>query len=361
MAIQEWQIRFLRRGVPAILVAGVMLLAGCRLQKTEQPSIRITRLPAADAGGPDKTGYIEGEVAGARPEDRVVLYAHSGVWWVQPFAAQPLTTILADRTWKNSTHLGTDYAALLVDANYHPQARAVELPAVGNGVRAIAILPGRPAAPIPAKTLHFSGFDWKVRAASSDRGGESNAYSTDNAWTDERGALHLRMMEKDGKRACAEIGLTRSLGYGTYRFVVEDSAHLGPSAVVGMFTWDDIRSQEFRNELDIELSRWGNAQSDNAQYVVQPFYVPENVARFAVPPGVVTHTIRWEPNRVTFSSYRGTDTGYGVKPLSEHTFTSGIPSPASETVHINLYEFHPSRNQSHPLSEVVILRFEYLP
>ncbi|MDR3724884.1 MAG: glycoside hydrolase family 16 protein [Terracidiphilus sp.] len=361
MAIKNAQAHFFRRGTLVLLLAAAALLAGCRLQKSEAPSVRITRVPSTDAGGPDKTGYIEGEARGTKPGDRIVLYAHSGIWWVQPFAAQPLTTILADHTWKNSTHLGTDYAALLVDSSYRPAPRSVEVPKPGNGVLAVAVSHGQPAASIPSKTIHFSGFDWQVRAASSDRGGEANAYSTDNAWTDGQGALHLRMAEKEGKWSCAEVALTRNLGYGTYRFVVEDTSHLDPSAVVSMFTWDDIRSQDFRNELDIELSRWGNAQSDNAQYVVQPFYVPENVARFAVPSGVVTHTIRWEPNRVTFRSYRGTDTGARVKPISEHVFTSGVPTPSSETVHINLYEFHHSRNRLHTPADVVIQRFEYLP
>lgn len=330
---------------------------GCKIFKPAPPTIQITQLPVADAGGPDKTGYIAGDVGGEKPGDRVVLYARSGVWWVQPFAAHPLTSIVAGHHWKNATHLGTEYAALLVDGNYRPVSRTAELPSVGNGVRAIAMAEGQKAAAIPARTLHFSGFDWKVRAASSNRGGESNAYSTDNAWVDANGALHLRMQEENGKWTCAEVSLTRNLGYGTYRFVVKDSARLAPSAVVGLFTWDDVRSQDFSNELDIELSRWGNAKIDNAQYVVQPFYVPENVARFSVPTGSVVHTIRWEPSRVTFRSERHGSAGV----IYEHVFTSGVPTPGNETVHMNLYEFHHARNQVHPPAEVVIERFEYLP
>ena len=33
------------------------------------------------------------------------------------------------------------------------------------------------------------------------------------------------------------------------------------------------------------MSRWGLAASKNAQYVVQPFYVPENISRFMAPAG----------------------------------------------------------------------------
>ena len=58
------------------------------------------------------------------------------------------------------------------------------------------------------------------------------------SWTDQKGYLHLRMETHDGQWTCAEVNLTRSLGYGTYRFVVQDSAHLEPSAVLGMFAFD---------------------------------------------------------------------------------------------------------------------------
>ena len=53
-------------------------------------------------------------MTGARPGQQVVLFARSGGWWVQPMANTPFTPIQPDGTWRNSTHLGTEYAALLV-------------------------------------------------------------------------------------------------------------------------------------------------------------------------------------------------------------------------------------------------------
>jgi len=157
--------------------------------------------------------------------------------------------------------------------------------------------------------LHFSGYDWTVRAARSDHGGEPNAYDPANVWTDEKGYLHLRMAERSGRWTCAELSLDRSFGYGTYKFVVQDSAHLSPSAVLGIFTWDDKLSEDNRNEVDIELSRWGVPNGKNAQYVVQPFYAPDNLARFTVvPAGVMTHTFRWEPGKVSFRTFRDSST-----------------------------------------------------
>ena len=339
-----------------------ILLAGCNSQHgPPKPSLQITRVPPGDPGGPMQLDYIEGRVSGASPGQQIVLYAHGGPWWVQPFKSQPLTRIQADSTWRNSTHLGVEYAALLVESNYRPEAKLDTLPNVGNGVVAVATVKGSAAKPIVIKTIHFSGYDWNVRAAGSARGGEANFYDPANAWTDKDGYLHLTMSMRDGKWTCAEVALTRGLGYGSYRFVVQDSAHLDPSAVLVLFTFDEEAGEETRKELDVELSRWGNPTNKNAQYVVQPYYVPENVARFSVPAGVLTHIIRWEPGVASFSTIPGSVVQNKVKNVSEHVFNSGIPIPALEKVHIDLYDFHHSRNTSQRPAEVVIEKFEYLP
>jgi hypothetical protein len=305
--------------------------------------------------------FIEGRASGAGPGQQIVLYAHSGVWWIQPFKDHAFTKIQPDSTWKNSTHLGTEYAALLVDPGYQPSAKIATLPAEGNGVAAVAIAKGKAADSIVAKVIHFSGYDWTVRAAGSDRGGQPNTYDPDNAWIDQKGYLHLRITQKDGRWSCAEVNMNRSLGYGTYRFVVQDSAHLGPSEVLGMFTWDEFGSDEARRELDIELSRWGNPKSKNAQYVVQPFYVPENVARFSVPKGVFTHVLRWQPGSASFKTISGSAANPDAKAINEHAFTSGVPAPAGETVHIDLYGFHLAKSAARQPAEVVIEKFEFLP
>ena len=55
-------------------------------------------------------GDIGGRVRNATPGQQIVIYAHSGVWWIQPFANQPFTRIQSDGSWKSFTHLGTEYA-----------------------------------------------------------------------------------------------------------------------------------------------------------------------------------------------------------------------------------------------------------
>jgi hypothetical protein len=109
------------------------------------------------------------------------------------------------------------------------------------------------------------------------------------------------------------------------------------------------------------LSRWGIADSKNAQYVVQPFYVPENVSRFVAPPGVLTHTLRWESGRASFKTVRGSVMGPGAATISEHLFTSDVPTPAKETAHIGLYSYRRGNSPSPQPVEVVIEKFEFLP
>ena len=333
-------------------------LVGCHSTSTT-PSIEFTKLPASVEGGPDSAGTIEGHALNSRPGQQIVIYAKSGVWWVQPYAVSPFTKIQPDSTWSSPTHLGTEYAALLVDPSYHPPAKMGTLPKLGDGVVALATGSGGPPPVLVSKVVHFSGYEWKVREASSNRGGRPSKYDPSNAWTDEHGALHLRIMKINGKWTCAEVMLNRSLGYGSYRFVVRDVSHLDPSVVFGLFTWDDLDTDRNHRELDVEISRWSDPASKNAQYVVQPFYVPANVARFAAPAGVLTHSFHWEPNKVSFRTVRGASPGSGL--VSEHTFTTGIPAPGDESVHLNLYLYGESPNPPGEQTEVVIEKFEFLP
>lgn len=355
-----------RRGL--MVVSGGLALVGlagsaCRQRPARTgPEVELVRVPEAAEGGPDRMAPIAGRASGTRPGQRIVLYARSGPWWVQPLAEQPFTAIRADSTFENTTHLGTEYAALLVEPGYKPPNRSDELPAVAGGVVAMARVKGvAPAEPRPSRTLQFAGYEWRVRDAPSERGGWTNRYDPDNAWTDEAGALHLRITPSDAGWTSAEVILTRSLGYGSYSFVVRDVARLAPTVVLGLFTWDDVAGDQRFREMDIEFSRWGDPSNVNAQYVVQPYYVPANVSRFQAPAGTLTHTLRWEVGRASFRTVRGAAGSGAPRPVAEHVFTSGVPLPGNETVRINLYVFgNPPLTLPLP-TEVVVQSFEYLP
>jgi len=120
-----------------------LLLSGCRSWPTDTtPTIEFSKVPLVDEGGTGKITAIEGRVTGARPGQQIVLFARSEAWYVQPFTDQPFTKIQPDATWKNSTHLGTEYAALLVEPEYRPPAKTDVLPTRGGGVIAIAVVQG---------------------------------------------------------------------------------------------------------------------------------------------------------------------------------------------------------------------------
>ena len=332
-------------------------MAGCQPPGSRaEPTIEFTLLPPAGEGSPDKLDKIEGRVRGAQPGQRIVLFARSGVWWVQPTAEHPFTAVGTDSKWSSFTHPGSAYAALLVTPQYRPPITMNALPERGGAIAAVAQVGGAALRRLALKTLDFSGYQWEIRQSASNRGGTTNLYDPTNAWTDRNGFLHLRIARKENHWTSAEVCLTRSLGYGSYRFVVRDVSHLEPAAAFSIFTWDDAGPPR---EVDIEISRWGETASKNAQFVIQPYYVPANVIRFEAPPGVLTHSLRWEPGRLSFKTVRGS--AAGANPVAEHTFTSGVPSPGGELVHLNLYVYD---NKSNPLrngSEVIVENFEYLP
>ena len=323
------------------------------------PSIEFTAVPPAAAGGSDRTVRIAGRVTGAAPGQRIVLYAKAGHWWVQPLTAQPFTTLQPSGVWENITHLGTEYAALLVDAGFRPPDTAESLPKAGGPVAAVATVTGSGHHADAPKVLTFSGYEWHVRQIPSDRGGQ-NDYDPANAWVDAGGLLHLRLARRNGHWTSAEVILTRSLGYGTYAFTVRDTSTLDPAAVFGMLTWDEEAVDQNHRELDIDISQWGDPSLPNGQYVLQPYYVPANVGRFLAPAGTLTHAFRWEPGRVSFHTTHGRN-AMATPVVASKTFTSGVPSPGSERVRINLYYFRYAPRQPQKDVEVVVERFQYLP
>jgi len=350
------------------------VLTGCHsAPKNSAPTVAFSKVPAAYQESPYKTDIserdyktdiTEGRVTGSRSGQRIVLYANTdGRWGVCRQSDQPFTNIESDGRWKASVHLGIQYAALLVDPTYNPPEQTESLPIVGNGVVALAVVNGEgPASVLPtSKILNFSGYEWKTSTGPIFHAGSRNFFDPANVWTDERGALHLRISGNPEKWAAAELKLTRSLGYGTYRFHVRDVSHLEPSALLTLITWDGVGTESNRQELDVELGRWGYLDNTNVKYVVQPYYVPANSVAFRVPPGPYTHSFRWEPGKVTFSTVAGSDNTTSGRVLNQHVFTSGVPSPEGESVRIALYVFHQGHIPLKNENDVIIDKFEYLP
>lgn len=343
----------------------VVLLTGCKVgsKGDVQPGIEFTRVPPTSAGGPKTHGTIAGRAIGARPGQQIVVYARAGPWWIQPARTQPLIKIRPDHTWESPTHLGTEYAALLVDADYKPQNVTNDLPGLGGQVAAIAKVRGTPASADQdaIARLQFRGYEWLRRAIPSSRNGPNHEYDPANAHADDKGALHMQITEREGKWICSEVTLTKHLGYGTYLVTVEDVSHLEPATIFSVFTWDEFPNDPNHREMDVEISRWGNSTGENGHYVIQPYYIPENVSRFTVPAGQVTFLLNWEPGNALFQTFRGEQPKAHSLPIAEHTFTAGVPIPGQEAIRMN---FCPVDNHQTPQqrpSEIIIQSFQYLP
>jgi hypothetical protein len=348
----------------SLFLAFCLALIGCRTPSADtRPSIEFTHIPPAAQGGRERVDTISGRVRNARPKQQIVIYAHSGQWWVQPWPDHPFIPIKADSTWSTETHLGFEYAALLVAPDYHPLPMMDVAPTQGGSVALVTIVKGvGPPQLAPTGSLKFSGYDWGVRMIASDKGGTNNLYDPENAWTDASGALHMQIKKKSGSWSCAEIFLNRSLEYGTYSVTVRDTSHLEPAAVFSMFTFDAWASEEHFREMDVEVGGWGDAaDKNNARYVIQPFYIPGNLFAFAAPSGTLTHVLRWESGHATFKTFRGRSAGAGAQLVSEHEFTSGIPVPGKAIPRLIFYVVASDKNPMQKPSEVVVEKFEYLP
>jgi hypothetical protein len=349
----------------AILVVFLLvMLGGCRSQKSPvSPSIEFTKVPPAAQGGRERTDVISGRVVGAGPNQRIVVYARSGPWWVQPWPEKPFIPIQPDNTWSTPTHLGFEYAALLVDPAYEPPPTMDVAPAAGGSIAAVQTMKGVGTVQLaPTKSIKFSGYDWNIRTIASDRGGLNNFYDADNAWIDARGFLHLRIKKRADRWSCAEVEISRSLGYGTYVITVDDTSHLEPAAVLSLNTFDDWGGDQHFRELDVETSRWGDAKNkNNAQFAIQPFYVPGNLARFTQPAGILTHSFRWIDGSASFKTTQGSSVRAGAPVVSEHVFSAGVPTAGEEKFQILFYVVGSDKSPLQHENEVVIEKFQYLP
>ena len=96
-------------------------LAGCHpgTKRDVEPRIAFTQVPQWSTGDRNEQDVIEGTVRGARKGQQIALYSKcGGSWRLQPLLASPFARILPNKNWGNEVHLGTEYAALLLDPSY---------------------------------------------------------------------------------------------------------------------------------------------------------------------------------------------------------------------------------------------------
>jgi hypothetical protein len=332
---------------------------------------------------------IAGTVSGVNIEKchcKIVLFALTNVWYVQPYVDSPFTEVTKDGRFETSTHLGSKYAALLVKPSYNPPATTARLPSISGVVLAVATVDAKSEKSGEAnqdvhssysRVIRFSGYEWKVKASADKIGPGENYFSDspENVSVDADGRLHLRITQSGGRWQCAEIILTRSLGYGTYRFYLAtepETIARSVYAVLGLFTWSDVSAEFHHREIDCEISAWGKVQQVSqqsnqlGQFVIQPWSVPKNIARYHLPPQLTatTHAFTWGPRSVFCQSLEGHTARAANRKqiIYEHTFTDNIPPAADGTfARINLWLMAGRPPADGRELEVIISKFEHTP
>src|SRR5215472_6832684 len=150
--------KFALVSAPMLFLVLCLVLNSCQSRRADTtPAIAFTKIPPAAEGGRERVDTIAGRVRNARPGQHIVIYARSGPWWVQPWPDRPLIPIQADSTWSTETHFGFEYAALLVEPDYHPLPTMDVAPTQGGPVVVARIVKGTgmPAF-APTKPLQFS-------------------------------------------------------------------------------------------------------------------------------------------------------------------------------------------------------------
>ena len=130
---------------------------------------------------------------------------------------------------------------------------------------------GAEVVPAGPKRIKFSGYNWVARP-SGIGGPGPNHWDQDNAWVDDKGYLHLKLTQRNGVWYSSEVRMEGRLGFGQYQFwVVGRVDRLDRNIVLGMFTYptSDV-GPDGAHEIDIEFSRWSQADKPIGNYTVWP-------------------------------------------------------------------------------------------
>jgi hypothetical protein len=246
--------------------------------------------------------------------------------------------------------------------------------------------------PQPKGDFAFSGYQFRYKNANFAVGPGPNLFSgtSDFAWVDSTGKLHLKIAKKNNKWTCSEVVSTKVFGYGTYIVTCEsDFSTFSNNAVFGFFTWDSYSFQTQANsEVDIEFSRWGSNDTNLISYAVQPVIFSNpipNSERTKTPKVPVqyikkptTHMFKWTADSIRWESYEGLNYP-GTNMIASWTFTKNniarpkiegsntsnpiiIPAPSDSTnLRFNMWLLNgaaPSNNAEH---EIVLSNLRYLP
>ena len=359
----------------AFSVALILVISIPLISFASQPEVEFTYVPSRCS-----MDLLEGQVQNVNPADyQVAVYIFipyapdAAGWWTKPYSIAPLTPISPDGKWTcDITTGGIDKAATWIIAFLVPDGY---IPPLCTPCSAMPPeLYEYPYAQVKRKMsriITFSGYEWEVKSMCDIEielhpGPNYFSDKVEDVWLDEDRQLHLKITQRDGKCYCTEVFTEASLGYGKYVFYITGRVdQLDKNIVHGLFTWDDIAPDDYYREIDIEFSRWGEETNDNAQYVVQPWYLPGHIYRFPIElkDEYSTHSFCWSQDRVHFQSLYGHP---ALPPAGEDIIESwtysgnDIPAEGNENAHMNLWLFNGSSPSDGKDVEIIIKSFQFI-
>ena len=242
--------------------------------------------------------------------------------------------------------------------------------AVGRGLLlALAgVLAGAPRAG-RAATLSWKGHSWQVTS-----GGMAGVCqgSPNNVTIDASGYLHFKITNSGGTWTASEMFTTDKLGFGTYQWQVDGPIDTyDKNVVLGLFPYGPAAGigGDGTNEIDIEYSRWGQANGPNGDWTDYPASgktIGELAYTFTLGGGTLsTSRFHWSTTSIANSLLGGlqpVDSTAGL--IKSWTYapqnpTTNIPQQALP-LGMNLWCFSgPPTDGKHV--EIVIRDFQFVP
>ena len=231
-----------------------------------------------------------------------------------------------------------------------------------------------------------------VEAKDSDEtvcGPVNNAFEDVLVTVDENDELTLNFRYVNGVWYGSEVRILResgAFGYGTFTYnikeirVIENGTVvdnvLPPGLVLGMFSWNPAHDEgeEDIYEVDIEISRWGNASYADAQFLLQPpvaphYYRFETGSNGNCDQAPQTYEFTWLPTSIAWYSTAGG--GQNLLYTTEQAIASGSTDriqciPSNIEARISLWSIRSAGNTPDGMTQdqmvqVVVDSFVFTP
>ncbi|MCX6234230.1 MAG: T9SS type A sorting domain-containing protein [Bacteroidetes bacterium] len=337
-----------------------------------EPNIEITTIPPYYSWGMPLCGTVN-----VNPDSfqvAVVIFIEGLGWWTKPYYNPLYISINPDSTWCCSVTTGaidnvaTEFCVFLI-----PDSEIVTIP-LHQGSPCInpllyTISVANACTKRTPKTINFCNYTWWVKDAHLPVGPGSNYFSDDttNVWLDAQDRLHLKIKKQGSNWYCSEVYLVDTLypNSGRFIFYIEGAiGNLDSNAVLGLFTWDNDLCP-YHKEFDIEFSSNLVDSMQNAQYVIQPWYIQGHRKRWSMPANVdlSTHIIEWHPDSIVFSSFKGFQNypPLDIYKLNSWKYDTNLTLPPNpQNIRINLWlDGGLPTNANDTAIEVIISKCEF--